>query len=115
MAEGDHRPEEVGTQQAQDEQLGPVARVIVGALALPVAGLVAAGVLLLVGLSLAVAGLVLLAALLAGVVSVPLRVLAGRRRIRRPAGASAGQVIDAEASVRVIDPAPEDKRPPHED
>jgi len=106
MNECDDMPARAGAQDGDEEQLGPVARVIVGALALPVAGLMAAGVLLLVGLSLAVAALVLLLGLLAGAATVPLARLAGRRPPGRPFGFSRRRVIDAEATVREVDSTP---------
>ncbi len=99
--------EEIDRTQRRDvwerdvDDLHPAARVLLQALVLPVAGLIAAGVLLVVGLSLVLVGLVLVAALLAGAVSVPLAVLAGRRRLRPTRRGP--EVLDARATVREID------------
>lgn len=89
--------------EAEGKPLGPATRLVVGTLALPVVGLIAAGVLLVVGISLVIAGLVLLAALVAGAISVPLAVLANRRPRRLGGRRPSAQVLDVEADVRTLD------------
>ena len=92
-----------------EEHIRPVARLVLRALALPAAGIAAAGVLLLIGISLVVAAFVFLIALLAGAVTVPLAVLAGRRRATRQRSQFSGNVLDAEATVRVVEKSPEEQ------
>ena len=108
MAGGeDGRLKAAGRKTVEDHVL-PMARLVLRALALPAAGIAAAGVLLLIGISLLVAATVFLVALLAGAVTVPLAMLAGRRRAaRRQSSTFSGNVVDAEATVRVVDKSAE--------
>ena len=104
MAENGNSQERAAIGGTVERGVRPVLKIALKALALPAAGVAAAGVLLLVGISLVLAALVLLAAMLAGAVAVPLAVLAGRRRRAiKPSTPYSGQVMDAEATVRVLD------------
>jgi len=104
MAEEVDRQQGDAVQEQDEAQLSPAARMALQAVMLPVMGLIAAGVLLLVGISLVFAALVLIVALLAGAASVPLAALAGRRRINR-ARYGEREVVEAQATVRVEDSA----------
>lgn len=104
MAQNGNSQERAAIGGTVERHVRPLAKIMLKALALPAAGVAAAGVLLLVGISLVLAALVLLAAVLAGAVAVPLAVLAGRRRRAvQPRTPFSGQVMDAEATVRVLD------------
>ena len=106
-ADGQARPAIGG---AVERRLRPVAKLVLKVLALPAAGIAAAGVLFVVGLSLLLVAVVFLGALVAGAVAVPLALLAGRRRRRavRSQAQFSGQVMDAEATVRVLDKSPDE-------
>jgi hypothetical protein len=95
-------------QKGGGDQLHPAAKLVLQALSLPVAGLVAAGVLFVVGAGLILVALVLIAGLLAGAASVPLAMLAGRRRITR-ARFVHRDVIDARATVHHADAEQDDQ------
>lgn len=87
------------TREQGETQLHPAARVVLQAVSLPVAGIVAACVLLAMGVALIFVALVLVAALVAGAASLPLAALAGRRRIDH-GRSHERQVLDAAARTR---------------
>jgi hypothetical protein len=93
----DRPPEERG-----GERLHPTAKVVLQAVSLPVAGIVAACVLVAMGVGLIFVALVLVVAFLAGAVSRPLAALAGRRRIAR-SRCRDREVVDAAATLRYPD------------
>lgn len=106
MDEEIDRSRDAGAPDTGLEDMHPALRTVLGALVLPVTAIIAAGVLLVVGISMVLVALVLVLALVAGAASVPLAVLAGRRR-HNPAVRDGREVLDAEATVREMDPAGE--------
>ncbi len=108
MSEEIDRKDGAQARETDLDDMHPAARAVLGALVLPVTAIIAAGVLLVIGISMVLVALVLVAALVAGAASVPLAVLAGRRR-RNPTARGGQEVLDAQATVREVQPAGEEK------